>query len=254
MIDRKSFFDAVRKSPFSGRLTEGQVAGMSAILDEWERRLAFTDLRWLAYMLATTFHETARKMTPIHEYGKASYFDGRYGPGTSVGKVLGNTQPGDGSRFHGRGYVQLTGRRNYTLAGAKLGIALAADPDRALELNLAAAIMFLGMSEGWFTGKKLADYITAARCDYTNARRIINGTDKAATIKGYAVAFEAALRKAWQADLGPVLLPPVPSPQTPVPPPADDDDWVLVDSDHLPVPPQPAPSGFWARLWRALFG
>lgn len=247
MIDRKSFFDAVRKSPFSGRLTEGQVAGMGAILDEWERRPSFTDLRWLAYMLATTFHETARKMTPIHEYGKASYFDGRYGPGTSVGKVLGNTQPGDGSRFHGRGYVQLTGRRNYTLAGAKLGIALAADPDRALELNLAAAILFLGMSEGWFTGKKLGDYINGTKCDYTNARRIINGTDKAATIKGYAVAFEAALRGALRADLAPVLLPAEPVttfPETP--------------TNSTPAPGEtvttPASEGFWARLWRALFG
>lgn len=247
MIEREAFFNAVRKAPFGGPLSQGQVNGMNAILDEWERRPAFTDLRWLAYMLATTFHETARKMTPIHEYGKASYFEGRYGPGTSVGKVLGNTQPGDGNRFHGRGYVQLTGRRNYTLAGQKLGVNLVADPDRALELSLAAAIMFLGMSEGWFTGKKLGDYITASRCDYTNARRIINGTDKAATIKGYTVAFENALRGAWRADLGPVLLPeePVPPPPPPMPP----DDPVPV-----PEPPQPAPSGFWARLWRALFG
>lgn len=239
MIDRKAFFDAVRKAPFGGPLSQGQVDGMGAILDEWDRRPAFADLRWLAYMLATTFHETARKMAPIHEIGGATYFNSRYGPATSVGKVLGNTQPGDGNRFHGRGYVQLTGRRNYTLAGQKLGVDLVGNPDLALAPSLAAAIMFLGMSEGWFTGKKLGDYITASRCDYTNARRIINGTDKAATIKGYAVAFEAALRGAWRADLAPVLLPPLPSQPTPVPPPADDDDWVLVDSDHLPVPPQP---------------
>ena len=249
MIERKAFFDAVRKAPFGGPLSQGQVSGMSAILDEWERRPAFTDLRWLAYMLATTFHETARKMTPIHEYGKASYFEGRYGPGTSVGKVLGNTQPGDGNRFHGRGYVQLTGRRNYTLAGQKLGVNLVADPDRALELSLAAAIMFLGMSEGWFTGKKLGDYITASRCDYTNARRIINGTDKAATIKGYTVAFENALRGAWRADLAPVLLPQAPETVTTPPEPP---------TNSTPAPAEsvttPTPSGFWARLWRWLVG
>jgi len=246
MIDRKAFFDAVRKAPFGGPLSQGQVAGMGAILDEWERRPSFTDLRWLAYMLATTFHETARKMTPIHEYGKASYFDGRYGPGTSVGKVLGNTQPGDGNRFHGRGYVQLTGRRNYTLAGAKLGIALAADPDRALELNLAAAIMFLGMSEGWFTGKKLADYISGSKADFTNARRIINGTDKATTIKGYALAFLDALDDAWiDAPLEPVR--PMPKPE-PIPAPPSPPD------DPMPVPepePIPASAGFWARLLAA---
>ncbi|MCP4383740.1 MAG: hypothetical protein GY798_20390 [Hyphomicrobiales bacterium] len=53
MIQRKPFFDAARKSPFPGRLTKNQVAGMEAILDEWGRR-GLTDLRRLAYMLATT--------------------------------------------------------------------------------------------------------------------------------------------------------------------------------------------------------
>src|SRR3990167_10031817 len=115
MIDRKTFLDAVRKTPFPGKLTTGQVSGMEAILGEWERR-KLTDLRRLAYMLATTFHETAQKMQPITEYGPKTYFQ-RY-----EGRAdLGNTVPGDGYRFRGRGFVQLTGRRNYDHAGPRVG-------------------------------------------------------------------------------------------------------------------------------------
>ncbi len=244
MIDRKVFFDGVRE-PLFGFFSAAQVAGIEAILDEWERR-GFTDLRWLAYMLATTFHETARKMQPIHEYGGKSYFDKRYGPGTNVGKVLGNTVAGDGSRFHGRGYVQLTGRRNYALASKKLGVDFLAEPDRALERPLAATIMFDGMLNGWFTGKKLSDYINATKTDFTNARRIINGTDKAATIKGYANTFWDALKKAHRD--GPIPKP-LPSPPAPVPvpqPPTQPD-----DPGPATEPPQPAPTGFWAwlRAW-----
>lgn len=185
-VDRKTYFDAVRKTPFPARLTAEQVSGMEAILGEWERR-GLTDLRHLAYMLATAFRETARTMQPITEYGAKSYFNRYEGR-----KDLGNTVPGDGYRFRGRGYVQLTGRRNYHLASTKLGVDFVASPERVLEPALASAIMFVGMAEGWFTGRKLFDYFNA-KTDWVNARRIINGTDKASTIAGYARAFYDAL-------------------------------------------------------------
>lgn len=229
MIDRKTFFDRVRKAPFPNRLTQEQVSGMEAILSEWERR-GYTDLRWLAYMLATAFHETARRMQPITEYGAKSYFaryEGR--------KDLGNTLPGDGYRFRGRGYVQLTGRRNYHLASQKLGVDIVADPERALEPTLAAAIMFLGMTEGWFTGHELADYFNEDETDWTNARRIVNGVDKAQTIAGYARSFHAALLAADR--------PGMPAPPPPVIQPDD------------PGPSESAPSlGLLAWLWRLLTG
>lgn len=228
MIDRKAFFDTVRAAPFSGKLTPSQVSGMEAILGEWERR-GLTDLRQLAYMLATAFHETAFKMQPITEYGNKAYFnkyDGR--------KDLGNTVPGDGYRFRGRGYVQLTGRRNYQLASTKLGVDLVANPERALEPIIAAQIMFVGMAEGWFTGKKLFDYFNG-KTDWVNARRIINGTDKAETIASYARAFHGALTKAQSAD--PVPPPPV----LPVPDPLQPD---MPDGE----------TGFWKRVFKGVGG
>ncbi len=69
-IDRKSFFDAVRKSPGGGLLRCDPVDGMTRILDEWEKR-GLTNLDWLAYMLATVWHETGATMQPIKEYGRS---------------------------------------------------------------------------------------------------------------------------------------------------------------------------------------
>ena len=67
-------------------------------------------------------------------------------------------------------------------------------PELALNPTYAAQIMIAGMREGWFTGKKLSDYIKNGKVDYVGARRIINGTDKAQLIAGYAKQFESALR------------------------------------------------------------
>lgn len=182
-MNRAAFFEAVRSPLFAGKLSASQVSGMEAILDEAGMR--GTRLEWLAYMLATTFLETARTMQPIAEYGR--------GKGRKYG-VKGKY----GQAPYGRGYVQLTWDSNYERADKELGLngALLRDFNMAMRQDIAAKIMFSGMAEGWFTGKKLADYLTAATTNYVGARRIINGTDKAKTIAGYAMTFEAALRAA----------------------------------------------------------
>lgn len=170
---------------FGGRMTQVQVDGCEAIL----AAVKSLPLSHQAYLLATAFHETDQTMQPIFEYGAKKYFD-KYNAGTSIGARLGNTQPGDGYLFRGRGYVQITGRANYAKAGAKLGLDLIADPDAALRQSVAARIMVLGSTEGWFTGKKLSDYLPG---DFRGARRVINGLDKADMIAGYARVFQGAL-------------------------------------------------------------
>lgn len=181
MIDRDTFFKGARAKPFGGSLDQSQVDGMNIILDAWDKS-GLRDLRWLAYILATTFHETARTMQPVEEgyylgSGAAKFQRGlRYYP------------------YFGRGFVQLTWKANYQKAKDLFGEDFIGNPDLALRPDLAAKIMFSGMTQGWFTGKKLGDYINSAGCDYKNARRIINGTDKAALIASYAQSFEAAIR------------------------------------------------------------
>ncbi|MVA70237.1 hypothetical protein GOZ81_04045 [Agrobacterium vitis] len=193
-MDRAKFFAAVRISLFSGKLSDPQVKGMEAILDGCAAQGA-SDVRWISYMLATAYHETAQTMQPITEYGGRKYFD-KYDTG-SLAKQLGNTPAadGDGFLYRGRGYPQLTGAANYRSADKKLGLGgkLIANPDLALQPDIASKIMVLGMTEGWFTGKKLSDYFTPSGSDWVNARKIINRLDRAQDIAGYAKAFNSAL-------------------------------------------------------------
>lgn len=97
--------------------------------------------------------------------------------------------------YYGRGYVQLTHDWNYAKADANLGLgtALVRTPDMALNPSIAAQILVQGMLRGWFTGKKLSDYITLQRSDFLNARRIVNKMDKAAQIADLAKAYDSAL-------------------------------------------------------------
>lgn len=197
MNSEAKFYDAVRNGRLLGpSLSPDEVSGLSAILSA----MAGAPLAWAAYALATAYHETAHTMQPINEMGGDAYFFRRYDPHGNrpdIARTLGNTQPGDGARFHGRGYVQLTGRKNYALASTKLGADLVGHPEQALRDDVAAKVMRRGMQEGWFTGKKFADYLpgsgAASEGAYQQARRIINGQDRAADIATYAVQFQNAL-------------------------------------------------------------
>ncbi len=209
-MDRAKFFAAVRLSLFIGHLSTNQVNGMEAILDE--RQAEPVDSRWLAYMLATAYHETDNTMCAVSEnlsYSAArlratfpKYFTTaqasayarqpqRIANRAYAGRMgNGNEASGDGWLYRGRGLVQITGRDNY----AKYGIA--DNPDMALDPRKAVEIMFDGMINGRFTGKKLADYFSATATDWLGARKIINGTDRAADIATYAKKFLAALEAA----------------------------------------------------------
>jgi hypothetical protein len=181
-IDRGRFFAAIRNLLWSGvPLTAGQVEGHTVLLDEWERRHSEDDRRWLAYALATAYHETGRTMQPIEEWG------------IGAGKPYGEPDIVTGKRYYGRGYVQLTWRENYDRAGRHVGVDLVAEPERALESEIAARVLFEGMIVGLFTGKRLVDYFAADREDWRGARRIVNGLDRATRIGRYGRAYFEAL-------------------------------------------------------------
>ena len=155
-----------------------------------------------SYVLATTLWETARTFKPIEEYGK--------GKGRKYGTIYTNTEgvkygiAGSGGDtylysdyphlYYGRGFAQLTHWVNYKFAGEQLGIDLINNPDLALQPKYAAEILVKGSINGWFTSKRLSDYINDKKKDYINARRVINSLDKAQLIANYAVVFEKALR------------------------------------------------------------
>ncbi|HEY1780535.1 MAG TPA: hypothetical protein VGG79_08905 [Roseiarcus sp.] len=180
-INRGFFFTQARRVMFANTLQQSQVDGMNAILDGWEAKYANSDDRWLAYALATTYHETDQHMQPIEEYGK--------GRGTPYGKP----DPATGAVYYGRGFVQLTWERNYKTMSDLLGVDFVDHPEMALEVGNATNIMFLGMFKGLFTGKSLSDYFSTTREDWVNARRIINGLDKARAIAMYGHNFYSAI-------------------------------------------------------------
>lgn len=180
--DPAAFFASVRAAaPLGPTLSPEEVFGCERIL----KACAGQPLSWAAYILATAVHETAGKLTPLREYGKGA---GRaYGkPGRNRGQIP-----------YGRGDVQLTWDDNYEKADRELGLngALIADYDKALDPQVSARILVKGMTEGWFTGKSLNSYLpsTATVEQFRNARRIVNGTDKADLIASYAATFQSAL-------------------------------------------------------------
>lgn len=186
-------FIAAYEQGFS-KLNPSQHQGIDQILSFVQLDPEISDDRWVAYMLATVKHECANTFQPITERGTASYF-AKYEAGTSIGARLGNTQPGDGVKYKGRGYVQITGRANYLKLGTQLGLgdAFVRQPTLVLEPLNAYRIMSLGMRTGLFTARKLSTYINTKGCDYVAARRIINGQDKATEIAAYASKLEEAL-------------------------------------------------------------
>ncbi|WP_199767865.1 hypothetical protein [Chryseobacterium sp. Leaf394] len=161
----------------------------------------------IAYMLATAKHETGHSFDPIEEANwlswnvRKKYFEEMYDPvlgknekRRKMAKNNGNTKEGDGAKYYGRGYVQLTWKDNYQKMQDKFGVNLVDNRSNALNHELAVKIMIYGSEKGIFTGVKLANYISDSKKDYVNARRVINGTDEANSIAGYAEKIEKCLK------------------------------------------------------------
>ena len=162
VIDRKHFFDSVRKPLFGGSLTQRQVSGMDAIFTEWDAR-QLTNLDWLADMLKTVYRETGRQMYPRPEIGgeKAAY-----------------------APYYGRDFVHTTHKTNYAKFEKIVGVPLVAQPARIAELDVATTVMFEGMLNGMFTGKALKHFDYQSDASIRKARSIINGDNRYPASKG----------------------------------------------------------------------
>lgn len=161
-----------------------QLNGMLAIIEHWESNKLLTDKRWLAYMLATVYHETGKTFEPIEEIGHGM----RKPYGRKIKQNLKPYQLPD-KLYYGRGLVQLTWYDNYEKFGKLLKIDLLNNPELALNLDVSIQILFKGMTQGLFTGVNLARYFNDQREDWIGARKIINGTDKAELIGLYGKRF-----------------------------------------------------------------
>ncbi len=183
-----------------GSLSQEAVDNINLIVETCEKyNLSYPQT---AYVLATVAWETARTFKPIEEYGKGK--GRKYGTWYTNSKGVKYGIAGSGGDtylysdyphlYYGMGFGQLTHWVNYKFAGEQLGIDLINNPDLALQPKYAAEILIKGSKEGWFTSKKLSDYINDKSKNYYQARRVINGLDKAQQIADIAVVMEKALR------------------------------------------------------------
>lgn len=160
-MNTETIFTAVRA--LVPKLSQKQVDSINAIAEQIQSQNV-TDKRHIAYIIATAYHETAATLLPVVEYGSEKYLKSKaYYP------------------YIGRGYCQLTWDYNYQKYSNLMGIDFMNRPELLLNVKNSAFILVHGMVNGVFTGKKLSDFTT-----FTGMRRIINGTDKAALIAGYA--------------------------------------------------------------------
>ena len=203
---RNVFYACVRTR--FGPLTQGQVNGFERLLDAFiaER----TPNQHAAYLLATAWHETARTMLPVRETLADSdaqaiaRLDNAYRRGKlrQVGKPYWRPDA-HGRSYFGRGDVQLTHPENYRKAGELVGRDLVAQPELALDPEISALILIRGCTRGFFTGKRLADYLPG---DWRGARRVINGLDRADQIADLAKAFYSCLLRAFPEGVGAVMV------------------------------------------------
>jgi putative chitinase len=202
MINRKILFSGLRKA--FGPFNQMQVDVVQAVVAEFERR-KLTDVRWLAYMLATGWGEA--KWEPVREIGR--------GKGKEYGKLV------RGVSYYGRGLVQLTWLVNYEKMSKTLNLPLVEDPDLVMQVPVAVAIMFEGMTTGLsakdsFTKYQLHDFFNNTVDDPVGARRIINGKNKAQKFAGWhnqilevltAAVVKPAVMKPSQVEAAPLPLP-----------------------------------------------
>lgn len=172
-------------TPTSGNQSTGNSAEAKdkeshiALIVEEAKRQGIKNKYQIAYILATADHESS--FVNFTEFASGDAYEGR--------SDLGNSQPGDGRKFKGRGYVQLTGRTNYQKYSSITGKDLIANPDLVSAQPTRSFILVHGMINGSFTGAKLSDYTQrGGGVDYVSARAVINGD---VALNGQSIASKA---------------------------------------------------------------
>ncbi len=207
-FDREKFYDAYRKE--FDKLNASQIEGIDQLLGFIEADTEMSDIRRVAYVLATIFHECKLPPSwkpvwkPVKEHGEGKNQKTHINQKTGKSEVWYGTPKTiecGGKKythiFYGRGYVQLTHGDSYREASQLLGYGcdFVINPDKVLEPTITYQILsrFMRTGEGYANGHKLSDYLNDKKTDYLRARAIINGKDKRKTIAGYAKKFQAIL-------------------------------------------------------------
>lgn len=151
-----------------------------------------TDKGQIAYILATMKHESGDGQY-TEEIASGSAYENR--------TDLGNTQAGDGIKFKGRGLVQITGRNNYSKFGKWLGVDFLIEPNnkQLALLKYSIPTLVCGMTGAHgspnFTGVTLGSYVNGTKQDFNGARKVVNGSDRANLIAGYAQTYLTNISK-----------------------------------------------------------
>lgn len=171
-------YEKINQSLFSGKLSASQKEGIDQLL----KAGSLLSLAAMAYVLATAYHETAKTMQPIEEYGKGK--NRTYGHKV---KYSGKPYFEPDKIYYGRGHTQNTWYEIYeklTNANGK-GWDFLNHPELLLQMEPSVWATIYAMTTGLYTGRKLSQYFNASGNDPVGARKIINGQDKAELIAGY---------------------------------------------------------------------
>lgn len=209
-MDRAKFYAALRldRSVFGSSLGKVQVSGMEGLLDAFETH-GDGQKDTLAYGLATAYHETARRMAPIKETVMPHHKDKNPSDDTVIRRLdawarkKGRTrniywrrQGRYNQAYFGRGHVQLTWEDNYQRSSGDAGVDLLRYPDQMLNPEISARVLWKGLLDGRWNGRRhgLRHYLDAG--DLRGARRTVNITDRWSDVAKYHRAFLAAIEAA----------------------------------------------------------
>ncbi len=220
-VDEEVFFAKVRKMLHRKGLSDIEFQTYKQIINYWNANTGMSDSRWLAYVMATAYHET--RLRPVREGFKTSDKAARKHVRWMYNKRI-ISQPyhladrETGQVYYGRGYVQLTWAQNYKKMGRAIGMGdkLYRNPDLVLNPDIASKVLFVGMLQGHFRyskkrrprGKqKLKLFFNTSSSNWYGARNIINGDlrKNGNRIAGYGKKYNRAIRFMATPDKPPVV-------------------------------------------------